>query len=894
MIIYFHAMVILSAILSGVFLLSWNRTIAVHFPMIFLLMPIINIGYLKVATSQDINEALLANGIVYFDGCFLELVFFLYIMNFCKLKVPKLLTAGLLASGVTVFYFAINDSRLHMLYTSAELKRLDGVSYIVKEYGVVHTFYYILIGLYLAANLAAIIYSFTRKNVSKINSALLLTIYLMIIAAFLTGKMFHPAFELLPLSYTLSQVIFLIVMRKINLYDVTSSAVADISEKGGIGFAAFDLKMRYLGCTKYAENCLPELGTLYIDKTLTPKNEIFAKIADCINELKKGGSSPSFYVSRGDITYKVTAGHVFSGERIRGYRLRTEDNTIEARELEALKLKERQKEMETEILRLEKSASEAANRAKSTFLAQMSHEIRTPINAVLGMNEMILRESTDPDITEYAENIRGAGRTLLSLINSILDFSKIEDGKMELIPVNYSTAALISDPVNSISNRAAEKGLELIVNADESLPAVLRGDDVRLKQIIMNLLTNAVKYTSSGTVTLTVGRSGGHDDVIGLSVEVRDTGIGIKEEDMGALFESFRRLDEKRNRNIEGTGLGMAIITKLLGMMGSELSVESVYGEGSAFRFVVEQQVINSEPMGKHRLAEVSADSENGGSYRLYAPNAAVLVVDDNTMNLKVARNFLRLFGIAADTADSGEAVPDMLTEKHYDMIFLDHMMPKKDGIEVLHEIKERGLVDEGTKIIVLTANAIVGEREKYLSEGFDGYLTKPIDNCELETMLETYLPEDKKQLAAAERRPQNERNCDDDDDTLSFEEIVKIRELCPELNAAAGMGYCMDSRGFWLGTLEGFADADRSEELCGAFDCRDIELYRITVHGIKSAARTIGAEVIAEYAQLLEFAARDGKTELIEREHEGFVRRYRELIGNIRKVTENEQDNIH
>lgn len=880
MIIYFHLTVMLSVILSSVFLLRWERSIAVHFPLIFLLIPIINVGYLKVATSQNINEALIANGIEYLDGCFLELVFFLYIMSFCKLKVPKVLTAGLLAIGSAIFYFAINDSVSHMLYTTATLEQMDGVSYIVKEYGPVHTVYYVMIGFYLAANLAAIIYSFTRRSVSKINSLLLLIIYMLIIIAFLIGKVFHPAFELLPLSYMLAQILFLIVMSKINLYDVSGSAAANVSERGDIGFASFDLKKRYLGCNETAAECLPELNTMYIDKILVSDNGTLSKILYCIEKLNNGESMPYFYVRQNEVTYKVTAGYIYSGEKKKGYQLMIEDNTQESKRLEALELRERQKELESEMLRLEKATSEAANKAKSSFLAQMSHEIRTPLNAVIGMDEMIIRETAEPHIRDYAENIRRSGRTLLSLINGILDFSKIEDGKMEILPARYSTALMINEIVNGISQRAEEKGLEFIVEADEDLPSELKGDDVRINQIISNLLTNAVKYTDSGYIKLVIRKQNEEDGTAVIYTEVTDTGIGIKEEDKNRMFESFRRLEEERNRNIEGTGLGMSIVTRLLAMMGSRLDVKSVYGEGSTFSFELRQEIVDGKPMGDYRnyRPEPLPDAER----KLYAPDARVLIVDDNSMNLTVASKLLSIFGIYADTANSGKEALEIIAHNEYDIIFLDHMMPEMDGIKVLREIKRRSLVPEETAIIALTANAISGAKEMYLSEGFNGYLTKPIACEAFEKQLLTSLPESKISFTEARAPELNVLH----NDSLTYEEIKQLRELCPQINVAAGMENCMDEKQFWMDTLEGFLESDKPELLCKAYADKDTELYRITVHSIKSASKTIGAELISEKARLLELAAKDGNTEYIRAEHEFFIEQYRELVENVHKIT--------
>ena len=389
-------------------------------------------------------------------------------------------------------------------------------------------------------------------------------------------------------------------------------------------------------------------------------------------------------------------------------------------------------------------AAVSAGKAKSSFLAQMSHEIRTPINAVLGMNEMILRESGDEEIREYAENIRSAGRTLLSLINSILDFSKIEDGKMELVPVKYDTSSMINDLVNSISERARNKGLDFVLNVDPAIPCTMFGDDVRIRQVIMNLLTNAVKYTENGSVTLSISGEKPSERQFRLRVSVRDTGIGIRDEDRDKLFESFARLDETRNRNIEGTGLGMSIVTRLLALMGTSLNVESEYGKGSDFSFELLQDVMNWEPIGDftERLGK-SMERDEEEKY-LFANGARVLVVDDNDMNRKVARSLMKRNGIVPDEAASGFEAIDKMAFGKYDVVFLDHMMPKMDGIETLRKLKEGNLVPEGCVVIALTANAVSGARDRYIENGFDDYLSKPIDVAQLEKKLAKWLPEGK------------------------------------------------------------------------------------------------------------------------------------------------------
>lgn len=388
-----------------------------------------------------------------------------------------------------------------------------------------------------------------------------------------------------------------------------------------------------------------------------------------------------------------------------------------------------------------------ANTAKSAFLANMSHEIRTPINAILGLNTMTLRESDDPQIREYATEIEQAGQTLLSLVNDILDISKVESGKMEIVAVEYDLSSVINDTVNMMSFKAKAKNLELKVDVDKNLPHKLYGDDVRIRQVLVNLLSNAVKYTEKGSVTLKVSGDVSEDEVM-LKYVVSDTGIGIREEDMEKLFAKYERLDTIKNRNVEGTGLGMAITTKLLGLMNSSLDVQSTYGKGSTFSFELAQKVIDREPIGDLNRRFSQTKKADDSDVRFIAPDAKILVVDDNRTNRLVFKKLLQRIKVQIDEADSGQACLDMCCQKEYDIIFLDHMMPGMDGIETREKMRENTRCPNiNTPVIALTANAISGSREFYLEAGFDDYISKPIEPKKLEKMIFDLLPEEMKEI---------------------------------------------------------------------------------------------------------------------------------------------------
>lgn len=381
---------------------------------------------------------------------------------------------------------------------------------------------------------------------------------------------------------------------------------------------------------------------------------------------------------------------------------------------------------------------DSINKAKSLFISNMSHEIRTPINAVLGMDEMIIRETDNDVIRSYAYDIRNAGKMLLSIINDILDYSKIEAGKMEIVDVSYRIGTVISDINNMISIKAKEKNLKFHIIVNDEMPSVLLGDEVRIKQIIINLLTNAVKYTEKGEVTFQIDYRPMDHDKIGLVVRVEDTGIGMKQEDMKELFSEFARLDVQRNRKVEGTGLGMSIVVRLLEQMDSKLEVESVYGQGSVFSFVLPQKVIDSTPL-RHQKDDMK-DKEKEQKTSLYIPNARILAVDDNRVNLVVIKGLLKRTGAKVKCVQSGQECLESLQQEEYDIVLLDHLMPGMDGIETLSRIRQMGKAYDELPVIALTANVMYGARERYVNMGFHDFIEKPIVVSKLEETLGRYL----------------------------------------------------------------------------------------------------------------------------------------------------------
>lgn len=530
-----------------------------------------------------------------------------------------------------------------------------------------------------------------------------------------------------------------------------------------------------------------------------------------------------------------------------------------------------------DALRKEKSSqqeAEAANMAKSSFLANMSHEIRTPINAILGMNEMILREEKDPAIRGYAGNIQASGNSLLSIVSDVLDISKIESGKLEIIPVDYEVNSLISDCCNMAAGRAKAKELELLVECADNVPMKLCGDETHIRQIIMNLLTNAVKYTEKGTVKLIVsGRF--TDGGFVLKVDVSDTGIGIAEENLPQLFTQFQRFDLQRNRNIEGTGLGLSIVKRLCDLMSGTITARSVLGSGSTFTVELPQKVVDSTPCGGVNL-NYSAGAEHEYHHSFEAPEAKILAVDDLPVNLLVIANLLKETRIKIDTAGSGRECMDKCSQQKYDLILMDHMMPEMDGVQTFEKLHgDKSSPNFETPVIMLTANALAGMREQYMDVGFADYVSKPVRGAKLEEAIRRNLPESLIKPASPEIPAE----------AVSTEPsgFADICSAVPELNVNAALQYCCGSAELLNDLLHDFTENDHFSDLKAAFEEKRWEDYRRHAHSLKSTSLMIGLTGLSERARASELALKGGCTEFAELNHDSLIEEYSALLGKIK-----------
>ena len=548
-------------------------------------------------------------------------------------------------------------------------------------------------------------------------------------------------------------------------------------------------------------------------------------------------------------------------------------------------------------VRLDNAIAEAnsANEAKSSFLNNMSHEIRTPMNSILGMNEMILREEERPEIREYALVIQRSGRALLGIINDVLDFSKLQDKKMEIMPVRYDLSSLVNDLVNMAAEQAKKKSLTFTVNVDKDIPRILDGDEYHIRQVMMNILNNAIKYTERGGVTVTIGFETIDNYSILLKCSVSDTGIGIKSEDLEHIFQPFEHIEASRKFSADGSGLGLSIVQRLLQLMDSELKVESVFHKGSTFSFDIKQNVVKWEPIGDYERAfSLSASHQSKAFTQSFiAPDAKVLVVDDADVNLLVFANLLKKTKIKIDTASSGVEMLQMVRMNHYNMIFLDHRMPGMDGIEAFHNMKKMtdGL-NYNTPVVALTANAVLGARQLYIDEGFSDYISKPVDTVRLEQILLEYLPPDlvikgDEIPAEEEKKPADEKVIDADivEEEPEAEETSPYKNI-PGIDYNAAVTNCGTEDTF-VQALEIFYNSldKKADEIEGFEREKDIKNYTIKVHALKSAARLVGALKLSEDAKYLEACGDKNDLHEIETKTPALLSLYRSYKPTLAKV---------
>ena len=833
---------------SWIVVRKWNKPAHTYLFMSCVAMLINNFGYLLEMTSKSKDAFVAGLKISYLGRVWFGLFLLLFVSEFTRNRIPSVVKNILVViHGVTyIIIFLIENNTLY--YRKMQFATGGLFPKLTHEKGVVYIIFMTLQVIYILVAILFLIRSLrkAKKGIGKKRLRVVL-ISVIVQALFFLGQIIGLGdityeYDITMLGYAIGTMITLFAIVRYDLLGTTEIARDFVIDRLAEGILATDVD----GIVQYYNEPLMEM---FPNITEQPN--------DVLDVIKKKMELNDCIV-RGDRFYDIEKNSLTYREEKVGTIYSLVDKTDDFRYMAEL--------------REQKAIADRANRAKSSFLANMSHEIRTPINAVLGMDEMILRESRETQTKKYAADILSAGKTLLSLINDILDLSKVEEGKMEIIPVQYDLSSMINDLVNMVRNRAEKKGLKLEIDVDSETPNLLIGDEIRVRQCALNLLTNAVKYTESGTVTLQISFEKTDDKSILLKVKITDTGIGIKEEDMEKLFTKFTRLEENRNHTIEGTGLGMSITVQLLELMGSALRVEREYGKGSEFSFAVEQEVCDWDGIGDY------SDRYTDGSIEVYhelfhAPSARILVVDDTEINLSVIENLLKQTQIQIDTATSGPETLTKAAETDYDVIFIDHMMPGMDGIETLRALKKSDR-NASVPAVALTANAVSGARERYLEAGFTTYMSKPVDGEKLEKLLYNLLPDDKIKEATP-----TDAGTSTDEATAIPNWLYDIPEIDVEQGVKNG-----GSPDGYLSILTVFyrtagAKADELEQL---YTDNNIKDYTIKVHALKSSARIIGATALSDLARQLEDAGNQGNEAFLSAHTGELLTQYRSLAHSL------------
>jgi signal transduction histidine kinase/ActR/RegA family two-component response regulator len=668
---------------------------------------------------SDTRETLLAFcKMEYLGKCFAPFCLVVFIIQYCQIKVPKVFLGLMgLVNGFMCVLIMTCDYH-HLYYTSIDMQYTAvGWSLLL---GKAPLYYFYMI--FCAAELIAFFLCCFKpldeycrfRNAKNLKLVLRTAGAEPLVLLGLSVLNVTDGIDMTPLGLLLSAVFLVLAVKCYGLFDTVSSAKELVMESMEEGIVVSDNDMNFLYANRAACELFPEMGRAEESVDNSEIQALYEQSGTIVELMHKH--------------YEIRNTEIKDEVQVKGYMISIVDVTD---------VVERAKQM-----RELKEKAEHAATVKSAFLANMSHEIRTPMNAILGMAEMALRGDLNQEEREYIEQIQIASEGLLTIINDILDFSKMESGKMQIIPCEYAVLNMVKEVSSLVQGKVKDKGLTLSVQVDPNIPRILFGDENRVKQVLINLVNNAVKFTDEGSVTIQVDceRMEDQDQAV-LKVAVKDTGMGIKEEDMERIFNSFEQSDTYRNRKKEGSGLGLSISKQLLLLMGGDISVESVYQQGSCFAFYVPQKIIDEAPCGPYEESGSRRNKKSEYS-KFKAPDAKVLIVDDNLVNLKVAAGLMKPFGMQVDTAKSGREALDKVKEKAYHLIFMDHMMPDMDGVETAHKIREMdGDYYHKVPIIALTANALSGAREMFMAEGLNDFIAKPIDMKELSDKILEWLP---------------------------------------------------------------------------------------------------------------------------------------------------------
>lgn len=807
------------------------------------------IFYFGEVTATNIDTMLLVVKAWHITKVLSTLCFLKYSSIYCKVKVSNKWMDAYYCYIVWISANILFADKIPFFYKSYTMKYYQGMPCFSATYG----FIFYLYSFSLCAAIFVVLFMIA-KRMTKVNvlgrkrlSFLFFTGLLPVIGYVLTMALPFWMIDLVPVSFGISALLLYIASKQHGLLDVVLSAKENIIENTKEGIVVVDNEYNVLYANQSASDLIDHVFDYKTGKELEEFISLFQEEKN-IRQMKGR-------------MYEISVSDIYENTKVRGKMAWLFDVT-EAQEYTR------------EILHL-KDEAERANLAKSAFLANMSHEIRTPMNAILGFSELVIQQEKQETIKDYMYDIKHSAESLLHIINQILDISKIESGMIEAVEEEFNLQAMLEDVMTIISSEANKKGLKYSTYLPEQLPSAFYGADVQLREILINILNNAVKYTREGEVTLTVSCEDANADVTPIYFEVKDTGIGMKEEDINRIYDRFRKFDSMNNQGIEGNGLGMYIVKSLVTRLNGTIEIDSTYGKGTTIKITIPFIILDHTPMEKWN----NSRQEQVKNHKKMLVDARILVVDDNEVNLKLISGLLLRYGIHPDLAVSGEKAIEYLRTQSYDLVYVDHMMPEMDGVQTMQRIRE---MEDGAykelPIILLTANAIAGFREEMLSAGFQDYISKPIDIEYLEKTLVEYLP--KESITYVEEEME-EDTCD-----ATLELIDGIQSVLKHLQVMEGIQNCGGNYADYVEVLKITEKhgQERVKKLRELYQEENYENYTIDVHALKSTAYNIGARELGDEAKAQEYAGKSGNFELIRERFEFLLEEYQIVLFEIRK----------
>lgn len=829
--------------------------------MVFICIFVYNIGTLLQLTSKNIYEAKMAMKVSNFGYSFLGILLVFFVVRYLGHKINNILFFSLLGEGLTIALLTtvfLDSNLVYRVYGFLYSSR--GTPLLLYDYGVIFAIDGVLSVAMLVYGLTLIVIalakckeSFERKRISA-----LFNMVVIVAVSYVVNDFMLPAdINIMPIILAIISIMLVVTIEKYNLIDVVASARDRVFETMPDAVFALDEDMN-----------IRDINAAGI--------KLFPEIADC-----KGQPIPekySFLFTNPDdkLNFKHNGVHferhfspVFFKGILKGYSIILIDVTYTH-------------QMMLQMRELKKRA-DAASESKSDFLANMSHEIRTPMNAIVGYTDLICKEPLTAEGKDYAESIRNSSNILLHIINDILDFSKVEQGRLEIVDEEYPTSALFDEVTDIMQISASKKGLRLIVGVDPTTPSVLYGDRMRIRQVLMNIVGNAIKFTNEGSVRMMTEWQPEDPDRAILTITISDTGIGIDREDINRLFEEFEQAEKKTPYAKPGTGLGLTISKALLEMMGGSIRIESEKGVGTSVVISIKQKIVNNTPIAA--TSTVSSKEETQTKDVMVAPDAKILVVDDNRVNLELMNNYLKQYRIIPVLSESGAEAVKLAGENYYDIIFMDQMMPEMDGVEAMKRIRALGGRNaKELPIIALTANAIAGTRNALIGEGFTDYASKPLPIKTLEYLLTKYLPKGTYTLSAELSEAGALGNV-----TKNIVGRAKVLDLPDYINQKIGLANAGDDLEQYRSVVSivyKYADEKitKIKELLGA---EDYPAYTIEVHALKSNAATVGAMKLADKARALETAGKQNDIATIRRDSAEFLDEYERFARDLGRYLE-------